>query len=189
MKHFFVIVSMLLSVLAFSQPQPSTELLYDQATGQWYEVTVTTRLLGDTATYRQYLQVQYDQLNLELVALISAIEAKKAEIRRTQKAIEEAATQVGVDVVGEIDDAKWLGTWKGTVRGADYENIRIRRNAKGDVQISGINDKPIEMLLKDNTTAVMVDYPVDGSATILYRKGREILSEDGAISLAKGSDR
>lgn len=188
MKNLLFSLFFALAATIQAQPQPATELVFDLETQAWYEITTTPRLLGDSATYQNYLQVQYDQIAAELSALVSAVEAKKAELRRAQRAIEDAANQIGVDVVGEIDASRWTGSWKGTVRQVEV-SVRMRVNNKGQLQMLDLTRTSINMLLKDNTTALLVDYPAAGVATVLYRKGRRIVSEDGIISLEKSEDR
>lgn len=188
MKNLLFFLFLALAVIVQAQPQPSTQLVFYPETQSWYEITTTPRLLGDSATYVTYLQVQYDQIAAELSALVSAVEAKKTELRRAQRAIEEAAQGIGVDVVGEIDPSRWTGTWEGTVRQVDV-SVRMRVNNKGQLQMLDLARTSIDMLLKDNNTAVLIDYPADGVATVLYRKGRTIVSEDGTIALEKGADR
>lgn len=188
MKNLLIFFFLALAAIAQAQPQPSTQLVFYPETQSWYEITTTPRLLGDSATYQNYLQVQYDQIAAELSALVSAVEAKKFELRRAQRAIEDAANQIGVDVVGEIDASRWTGTWEGTVRQVEA-SVRMRVNNKGQLQMLDLARTSVNMLLKDNTTAILIDYPADGVATVLYRKGRTIVSEDGTIALEKGADR
>lgn len=182
MKNFLFFLFLALAAIVQAQPQPSTDLVWDAGTQSWYEITSTPRLLGDSATYVNYLQVQYDQIAAELSALVSAVEAKKTELRRAQRAVEEAAQGIGVDVVGEVQIDKWTGNWTGKYRDIEID-VRVRQNNKGIIQLTGLGEKPLEIVLKDNNTAVLREFPAAGIDMVLYRKGRDIISEDGTLQL------
>lgn len=182
MKNLLFFLFFALATIVQAQPKPATELVWDAETQSWYEITTTPRLLGDSTTYRTYLQVQYDQIAAELSALVSAVEAKKAELRRAQRAIEEAAQVIGVDVVGEVQIDRWTGNWTGKYRDTEID-VRVRQNNKGVIQLTGLAEKPLELVLKDNNTAVLREFPAAGIDMVLYRKGRGIISEDGTLQL------